>query len=130
MWRSEPHTPVASTRTIASSRSISSGSGRSSIATSPGAWNVTACMGDARYSLAGRGRRVLLAGWRDRYAERAHARAVGPERPARRSTVGALGAGTRALRIARRHADGSHDGRDPRPGADRAAHGEIGRAHV
>src|SRR5215207_1137566 len=52
MWRSEPHTPVASTRTIASSRSISSGCGRSSIATSPGAWNVTACMGEGRYSLA------------------------------------------------------------------------------
>src|SRR5215210_4057830 len=45
MWRSEPHTPVASTRTTASSRSISSGSGRSSTCTSPGAWKVTACMG-------------------------------------------------------------------------------------
>src|SRR3954452_20650855 len=52
MWRSEPQTPVASTRTIASSRSTSSGSGRSSTATSPGAWNVTACIGVARYSLA------------------------------------------------------------------------------
>ena len=60
MWRSEPQTPVASTRTIASSRSISSGSGRSSSATSPGAWKVTACMGGpARYSLAARDRRVL-----------------------------------------------------------------------
>ena len=51
MCRSEPHTPVASTRTIASSRSISSGSGRSSTRTSPGAWNVTACIGRARYSV-------------------------------------------------------------------------------
>src|SRR5688500_19564376 len=44
MWRSEPHTPVASTRTTASSRSSSSGSGRSSTCTSPGAWKVTACI--------------------------------------------------------------------------------------
>src|SRR5215208_102337 len=44
MCRSEPQTPVASTRTTASSRSISSGSGRSSTCTSPGAWKVTACI--------------------------------------------------------------------------------------
>src|SRR2546423_96457 len=44
MCRSEPHMPVASTRTTASSAAISSGSGRSSIRTSPGAWKVTACM--------------------------------------------------------------------------------------
>src|ERR671919_122127 len=49
MWRSEPHTPVASTRTIASSRARSSGSGRSSTRTSPGAWKVTACISPARY---------------------------------------------------------------------------------
>src|ERR1700722_2181146 len=42
MCRSEPQTPVASMRTIASSESISSGSGRSSTLTTPGAWNVTA----------------------------------------------------------------------------------------
>src|SRR5688500_7919617 len=42
MCRSEPHTPVASTCTIASSGASSSGSGRSSTRTSPGAWNVTA----------------------------------------------------------------------------------------
>src|SRR5580704_15496607 len=42
MCRSEPHTPVASMRTIASSRSSSSGSGRSSTLTTPGAWKVTA----------------------------------------------------------------------------------------
>src|ERR1043166_7406541 len=42
MWRSEPQTPVASTRTTASSGASSSGSGRSSTATSPGAWKVTA----------------------------------------------------------------------------------------
>src|SRR4051794_15544012 len=52
MCRSEPQTPVASTRTTASSRSISSGSGRSSSWTSPGAWKVTACMGPARYRVA------------------------------------------------------------------------------
>src|SRR5215216_2734591 len=51
MWRSEPHTPVASTRTIASSRASSSGSGRSSIRTSPGAWKLTACMEGARYNV-------------------------------------------------------------------------------
>src|SRR3954462_10234103 len=52
MCRSEPQTPVASTLTTASSRSISSGSGRSSSWTSPGAWKVTACMGPARYRVA------------------------------------------------------------------------------
>ncbi len=35
--------PVAVTRTIASSGASSSGSGRSSTRTSPGAWKVTAC---------------------------------------------------------------------------------------
>src|SRR5918997_1311724 len=49
MCRSDPHTPVASTRTIASSRSTSSGSGLSSTRTSPGAWKVTACIPAARY---------------------------------------------------------------------------------
>src|SRR5579862_2255269 len=42
MWRSEPHTPVASIRTIASSSATSSGSGSSETRTSPGAWKVTA----------------------------------------------------------------------------------------
>ena len=42
MWRSEPHTPLASTRTIASSGEPSSGSGTSSTRTSPGPWKVTA----------------------------------------------------------------------------------------
>src|SRR5918997_5932424 len=42
MCRSDPHTPVASTRTIASVAASSSGSGRSSTRTSPGAWKVTA----------------------------------------------------------------------------------------
>src|SRR5215211_6732183 len=45
MCRSEPQTPVASTRTTASSAASRSGSGRSSTRTSPGAWKVTACMG-------------------------------------------------------------------------------------
>ena len=36
--------PLASIRTIASSGRLSSGSGTSSTATSPGAWNVTARM--------------------------------------------------------------------------------------
>src|ERR687893_104986 len=59
MCRSDPHTPVASTRTIASSRSSSSGSGRSSSRTSPGAWNVTARMArDAIASPPERGRRL------------------------------------------------------------------------
>src|SRR5450759_4404402 len=44
MCRSEPHTPVASIRTTASSGSSSSGSGRSSTLTTPGAWKVTARM--------------------------------------------------------------------------------------
>src|SRR6187397_849734 len=52
MWRSEPHTPVASTCTIASSGAISSGSGRSSTRTSPGAWNVTAFIAAASPLLA------------------------------------------------------------------------------
>src|SRR5919108_4856364 len=42
MCRSEPQTPVASTRTMASSGASSRGSGRSSTRTSPGAWKVTA----------------------------------------------------------------------------------------
>src|SRR5919109_2229333 len=53
MWRSDPHTPVASTRTTASSRARSSGSGRSSSRTSPGAWKVTACMGPGGYPPVG-----------------------------------------------------------------------------
>ena len=47
MCKSEPHTPDASIRTIASSAPVSSGSGTSSTATLPGAWNVTARIGDA-----------------------------------------------------------------------------------
>src|SRR3954453_10769159 len=50
MWRSEPQTPVASTRTTASSGASSSGSGRSSSLTSPGAWKVTACIRRRRLS--------------------------------------------------------------------------------
>src|SRR4051794_25433867 len=42
MCRSEPQIPLASIRTIASVRASSSGDGRSSTRTSPGAWNVTA----------------------------------------------------------------------------------------
>src|SRR4051812_34499274 len=42
MCRSDPQTPVASMRTIASSGASSSGSGFSSTRTSYGAWNVTA----------------------------------------------------------------------------------------
>src|SRR5947209_1074217 len=42
MCRSEPQIPLASIRTIASVRDSSSGDGRSSTRTSPGAWNVTA----------------------------------------------------------------------------------------
>src|SRR5919197_1854430 len=53
MCRSEPQTPVASTRTIASSRARSSGSGRSSNRTSPGAWKVTACIGRPGYPALG-----------------------------------------------------------------------------
>src|SRR3954453_16082118 len=45
MCRSEPQTPEASMRTTASSAAIGSGSGRSSIATRPGSWKVTASMG-------------------------------------------------------------------------------------
>src|SRR3954452_6787032 len=45
MCRSEPQTPVASMRTIASSGALSSGSGLSSTRTSYGAWKVTALMG-------------------------------------------------------------------------------------
>src|SRR5919107_73071 len=44
MCKSEPQTPVASTRTTASSAAIGSGSGRSSTRTSPGPWKVTARM--------------------------------------------------------------------------------------
>src|SRR2546427_7393661 len=52
MWRSDPQTPVASTRTIASSGASSSGSGRSSTVTSPGAWKVTARTAPAASLLA------------------------------------------------------------------------------
>src|SRR5215212_524570 len=45
MWRSEPQMPVASTLTTASSGVSGSGSGRSSSATRPGSWNVTARIG-------------------------------------------------------------------------------------
>ena len=41
-------------RTTASSDSIGSGSGRSSTATRPGSWKVTANMGRLGYGLAGR----------------------------------------------------------------------------
>src|SRR4051812_40636226 len=44
MCRSDPQMPVAWTRTIASSGAWSSGFGRSSTATRPGSWNVTASM--------------------------------------------------------------------------------------
>src|ERR687885_2745292 len=54
MWRSEPHTPVASTRTTASSAAWSSGSGRSSSCTSPGAWKVTARIGSGTLVHGGR----------------------------------------------------------------------------
>src|SRR5262245_10969254 len=47
MWRSEPQIPLASTRTIASSGEVISGSGTSSTRTSPGAWKVTARMAGA-----------------------------------------------------------------------------------
>src|SRR5215210_1490977 len=42
MCKSEPQTPVASTRITASSAASTSGSGRSATRTSPGAWKVTA----------------------------------------------------------------------------------------
>src|SRR6516164_11538727 len=42
MCRSEPHTPLASMRTIASRGSDICGSGTSLTSTSPGAWKVTA----------------------------------------------------------------------------------------
>src|SRR3954470_15501898 len=51
MCRSEPHTPVDVTRTIASSGASSSGSGLSSIRTSPRPWKVTARI--ARETLIG-----------------------------------------------------------------------------
>src|SRR4051812_26262212 len=54
MWRSEPQTPVASTRTRASSAASSSGSGRSSTRTSPGAWKVTARIGSGTLQTHGR----------------------------------------------------------------------------
>src|SRR5438105_8312618 len=57
MWRSDPHTAVASTRTMASSAASSSGSGRSSTRTSPGRWKVTASTAETLLvgaSLAGR----------------------------------------------------------------------------
>src|SRR5450759_1165818 len=50
MCRSEPHTPVASIRTIASPGSEISGSGTSCTSTSPGAWNVTARIETGPYS--------------------------------------------------------------------------------
>src|SRR5581483_8747116 len=59
MCRSEPHTPVASIRTIASSGSIRSGSGRSSTLTTPGSWKVTARIARAAYPT--RGGRLHLA---------------------------------------------------------------------
>src|SRR3954470_18445511 len=70
MCRSDPQMPVASTRTTASSRASSSGSGRSSTRTSPGAWKVTACMrrctlppdGERIPSVASRARSVLITG--------------------------------------------------------------------
>ena len=124
MCRSEPQTPVASTRTTASSRSSSSGSGRSSTRTSPGAWKVTACIGaPARYRVAAReparstcptaGRLVpseLTRGPWDPGAQHA-----GPP-------SALLGTRARALRAARRDAGRAHHGRDPRARAARAAH--------
>src|SRR5262245_41497893 len=53
MWRSEPQIPLASTLTIASSASISSGSGTSSTRTSPGAWKVTARIARAYERIGG-----------------------------------------------------------------------------
>src|SRR5437763_14709606 len=52
MCRSEPQTPLASTRTTASSAAIGSGSGRSSMATRPGSWKVTASMSASLYASA------------------------------------------------------------------------------
>src|SRR5215210_9049711 len=139
MWRSEPKTPVASTRTIASSRSISSGSGRSSTRTSPGAWKVTACMephattrgcapaGRFATTVPRRDRRVLLARWPDRDAERAHARALGPGLAARRPAVRPARAGDGPLRAARWIPDSPGDRGDPGPGADPAPARERAR---
>src|SRR5688572_15803000 len=45
MWRSDPQTPLASTRTMASSGPVSSGSTTSSTRASPGPWKVTARIG-------------------------------------------------------------------------------------
>src|ERR687895_1490726 len=140
MCRSEPHTPVASTRTTASSRAKTSGSGRSSIRTSPGAWKVTACMAAGR--LLGRrmgrhARRVLRTGRRSAGAERADARAVGPRRTARRASGRSARPGGRALSAPRRHAGGADHLRDPGtgaprpagdPGADRAPRAKRGAA--
>src|SRR6266550_640219 len=61
MWRSDPHIPDASTRTTASSGASGSGSGRSSRATSPGAWKVTACTGSNPTSEQRCGAVALLA---------------------------------------------------------------------
>src|SRR5436190_17201136 len=61
MWRSEPQIPDASTRTTASSGASGSGSGRSSMATSPGPWNVTACTASHPTSEQRRGAIALLA---------------------------------------------------------------------
>src|SRR2546423_9542444 len=50
MWRSEPQMPDASTFTTASSEASGSGSGRSSSATLPGSWKVTACIAPTLWS--------------------------------------------------------------------------------
>src|SRR6185503_172214 len=60
MCRSDPHTPVASTLTIASSAASSSGSGLSSTRTSWGAWNVTALTWGRLFAMASKA--VLITG--------------------------------------------------------------------
>src|SRR3954454_1058126 len=62
MCRSEPQTPDASTRTTASSAAIGSGSGRSSMATRPGSWKVTASMAGLAYASATQQGRRPVAG--------------------------------------------------------------------
>src|SRR5215212_1495445 len=60
MCRSDPHTPVASMPTIASSAASSSGSGLSSTRTSCGAWNVTARTSGRLFVMASKA--VLITG--------------------------------------------------------------------
>src|SRR5207302_909665 len=62
MCRSDPHTPLASMRTIASRGSLSCGSGTSETSTSRGAWKVTARI----FCAHPRGRLATGASWRGR----------------------------------------------------------------